>query len=265
MQALFQSPQHLYEKREGSGSVPLTNGSGSPTLLECPIYSSFYLKQFKKNITFGDTVFFLLAFDDTNIRILIRNGTLWKVSVISGTFQTQDLKGKRKTWERKKYYQESDEIWKINWAGRSALTINEPLILKMRDIFFFFRANYIMGHFKGYFEGARGTILGSKKSRPPRNIPRNGLLCSLPKTKKIISQIFKISDALVFLCPFITFWETIFLNSPIFTYIAERFNVTIGNPAKYPSLTKNPPKYTTAYTVQQSNCRWLCDPTCFSS
>ena len=29
MQALFQSTQHLYEKREGSGSIPLTNGSGS--------------------------------------------------------------------------------------------------------------------------------------------------------------------------------------------------------------------------------------------
>ena len=66
----------------------------------------------------------------------------------------------------------------------------------MRDIIFFLRANYIMGHFKGYFEGAktfltpklsraqRGAILGSKKSRPPRNIPRNGPLCSLPKTKK---------------------------------------------------------------------------------
>jgi hypothetical protein len=27
------------------------------------------------------------------------------------------------------------------------------------------------------------------------------------------------------------------------------------NPAKYPSLAKNPPKYTTAYIVQQSNCR----------
>ncbi len=43
LQALFQSAQHLYEKREGSGSrsIPLTNGSGSgrpknmriPTLL----------------------------------------------------------------------------------------------------------------------------------------------------------------------------------------------------------------------------------------
>jgi hypothetical protein len=37
LQALFQSTQHLYKKRQGSGSVPLTNGpktcgSGSPTL-----------------------------------------------------------------------------------------------------------------------------------------------------------------------------------------------------------------------------------------
>jgi hypothetical protein len=45
-----------------------------------------------------------------------------------------------------------------------------------------------MGHFKGYFEGAKTflTISGSKKSRPLRNIPRNGSLCSLPKTKKKI-------------------------------------------------------------------------------
>ncbi len=80
--------------------------------------------------------------------------------------------------------------------GGSIITINAPLILKMRDIIFFLRANYIKGHFKGYFEGAkifltpklsraqRGAILRSKKSRPPRNIPRNGPLCSLPKTKK---------------------------------------------------------------------------------
>ncbi len=33
LQALFQSAQHLFEKREGSGSVPLTNGSGPPTLV----------------------------------------------------------------------------------------------------------------------------------------------------------------------------------------------------------------------------------------
>ncbi len=34
------------------------------------------------------------------------------------------------------------------------------------------------------------------------------------------------------------------------------------NPAKCPSLAKNPPKYTTAYIVQQSNCRWHCEPLC---
>ncbi len=66
----------------------------------------------------------------------------------------------------------------------------------MRDIIFLLRANYLMGNFKGYFEGAktfltlklpraqRGAILGSKKSRPPQNIPRNCPLSSLPKTKK---------------------------------------------------------------------------------
>jgi hypothetical protein len=30
-------------------------------------------------------------------------------------------------------------------------------------------------------------------------------------------------------------------------------------------LAKNLPKYTTAYIVQQRNCRWHCEPTCFSS
>ncbi len=35
------------------------------------------------------------------------------------------------------------------------------------------------------------------------------------------------------------------------------------NPAKCPSLPKNPPKYATAYIVQQSNCRWHCEPTFF--
>ncbi len=32
------------------------------------------------------------------------------------------------------------------------------------------------------------------------------------------------------------------------------------NPAKYSNLAKNPPKFTTAYLVQQSNCRWRCEP-----
>jgi hypothetical protein len=30
-------------------------------------------------------------------------------------------------------------------------------------------------------------------------------------------------------------------------------------------LAKNPPKYTTACIVKQSNGRWHCEPTCFSS
>ena len=34
-------------------------------------------------------------------------------------------------------------------------------------------------------------------------------------------------------------------------------------PREDSSLGKNPPKYTTAYIVQQSNCRWLCEPTFF--
>jgi hypothetical protein len=34
------------------------------------------------------------------------------------------------------------------------------------------------------------------------------------------------------------------------------------NPTKIPA--KNPPKYSTAYIVQQSNCRWHCQPTCYS-
>jgi hypothetical protein len=36
------------------------------------------------------------------------------------------------------------------------------------------------------------------------------------------------------------------------------------NPTKCPSLGKNPPKYTTACIVKQSNCRWHCEYTCFS-
>jgi hypothetical protein len=61
---------------------------------------------------------------------------------------------------------------------------NAPLILKIREIIFFlFWANYIMGHFSGYFEGALTFLtlkivprcardnLGVKKSWPPQNIP----------------------------------------------------------------------------------------------
>ena len=43
----------------------------------------------------------------------------------------------------------------------------------------------------------------------------------------------------------------------------DKIMVIRENPAKCPSLAKNPPKYTTAYKVQQSNCRWHCEPTFF--
>jgi hypothetical protein len=33
-------------------------------------------------------------------------------------------------------------------------------------------------------------------------------------------------------------------------------------PRKF-QFEENPPKYTTAYLVQQSNCRWHCEPTFF--
>ena len=43
----------------------------------------------------------------------------------------------------------------------------------------------------------------------------------------------------------------------------EKIMVFRENPAKCPSLAKNPPKYTTAYIVQQSISRWHCEPTFF--
>ncbi len=46
---------------------------------------------------------------------------------------------------------------------KKILTINAPLILKMREIIFL-RANYFIGHFKGYFEGTK-TFLTPKLSR----------------------------------------------------------------------------------------------------
>ncbi len=60
-------------------------------------------------------------------------------------------------------------------SGSVFITINAPLILKMRDIIFFLRANYIMGHFKGYFEGAK-TFLTPKLSRAQRGTILRGQL-----------------------------------------------------------------------------------------
>ncbi len=35
-------------------------------------------------------------------------------------------------------------------------------------------------------------------------------------------------------------------------------------PREMSQFGKNPPKNTIAYIVRQSNCRWHCEPTCFS-
>ncbi len=53
LQALFQSAQHLYEKREGSGSIPLTNGSGGsgrPKNIRIRIPNNAFKYKFAKNI-----------------------------------------------------------------------------------------------------------------------------------------------------------------------------------------------------------------------
>jgi hypothetical protein len=88
---------------------------------------------------------------------------------------------------------------KSQWRKQN-ITINAPLILKMRDIIFFAGKLY-NGPFQGIFQGGQ-------KSRGPLEISRemaHYVVC--PKNKKnikIMSQIFKISCALVFLCPFAT-------------------------------------------------------------
>ncbi len=158
------------------------------------------------------------------------------------------------------------------WSHAALLTINAPLILKMRDIIFFLRANYIMGHFKGYFEGAKtfltreGQFWGQKSRGPLEISPEMVHYVVCPKPKKIISQIFKNSGALVFLCPFATrALNFIILFFYCFIFFIVLIKICGENPAKYPSLAKNPPNYTTAYIVHQSNCRWYCEPTCFSS
>jgi hypothetical protein len=60
------------------------------------------------------------------------------------------------------------------------ITINVPLILKMWEIIFFLRTNHFMGHFKGYFEGAKTFLtlygcardnLGFQKVEAPSKYP----------------------------------------------------------------------------------------------
>jgi hypothetical protein len=91
------------------------------------------------------------------------------------------------------------------------LTINVPLILKVREIIFFFAGKTYNGAFRGIFRGGRDLYdpeivlsiakgnFGSKGSRPPRKIPRNASLYVCPGQKK--SHTLRIRSTLVFLCP----------------------------------------------------------------
>jgi hypothetical protein len=63
------------------------------------------------------------------------------------------------------------------------ITIKVPLILKVRDINFFFAGKTYNGEFHRVFEGAE-TILESKRSQSPPKTPRNAPLHVLPQTKK---------------------------------------------------------------------------------
>ncbi len=57
-------------------------------------------------------------------------------------------------------------IWALVAKGHK--NTNAPLIFEnLRHYFFWFWANYIMGHFSGYFEGAK-TFLTPKLSRAQR-------------------------------------------------------------------------------------------------
>jgi len=58
----------------------------------------------------------------------------------------------------------------------------------------------------------------------------------------------------------------LYYSLPLLSIFFSSYNLTIcfrENPAKIPVWQKNPPKYNTAYIVQQSNCRWHCEPTFF--
>ncbi len=79
------------------------------------------------------------------------------------------------------------------------LTINVTLILKVRDIIFFFAGKTYNGAFCGVCYAQDN--LGVKKVSAPSKIPQKcPIVCFAPE-KKIISRTFKIRGALVFLCP----------------------------------------------------------------
>ncbi len=68
--------------------------------------------------------------------------------------------------------------------------------------------------------------------------------------------------------PFLSSYSSLlYYILPLLTVFFSSHNLTVccrETPRKF-QLAKNPPKYTTAYIVQQSNCRWHCERLCFFS
>ncbi len=53
----------------------------------------------------------------------------------------------------------------------------------MRDIIFFLRANYIMGHFKGYFEGAKTFLVqGAAELKIGHSVAQEVAACKMQCT-----------------------------------------------------------------------------------
>ncbi len=94
------------------------------------------------------------------------------------------------------------------------------------------------------------------------------------------SLLIFFSFLFLFIHIFLSFSSYLFLYFLFFTYYSSssymRIKHTLGKithingkindlqrkPRENSSLAKNPPKYTTAHIVQQSNCRWHCERSC---
>jgi hypothetical protein len=145
---------------------------------------------------------------------------------------------------------------------------------------FFFAGKLLYGPFFGIFWGGQdffdplnfperseGQFRG-QISRGPLKISRkmaHKVIC--PKTKNNLSnfQNQRCIGIFMSLCDQLPSILSLYSFFSSFFYCFNNDMCSRENPAKYPSLAKNPPKYTTAYIVQQSNCRWHGKPTCFSS
>ena len=85
-------------------------------------------------------------------------------------YSTMFLLHPRHVWYIEVYKTRNHILW-----NKCIITINVPLFKKLRDIIFL-RDYHFLSHFKGLFEG-------SKKSRPPQKVPRNGSKSNSPKKK----------------------------------------------------------------------------------